>query len=665
MRRCYFCFTEYEESFTVCPHCGQVHSSDPVVPIHLTPGTLLANRYIVGMAANSGGFGIVYRAWDTKLETIIAIKEFFVPRFMTRVEGVKNVIVNKKSQEEYEYRKKRVLAEARTMAQFGGHRNIPNVFEVFEENNTAYIVMEFMQGCALDEYLLQHNGQVSLDFVLLVANEVGHALQALHEHKIIHRDVAPDNIFICSGRDITIKLTDFGAARLLDETDDSIDIVLKPGYSPVEQYDKSLNIGPWTDVYALGATLYVMLTNTKPDESTNRKIEDTVVPPIELNPKISNNLNNTILKAMAVQRHMRFKNVEEFLNAINGEKKIVPLNQEKRRRRMRRIAGIVATCIFISAMATLLFNLLVTKKEEENLEAATITVWFSVTEKSSEEIAMKNMIDDFSSKYKSITIHYEAIPETEYYRRIREASKEGKMPTLFESTGLHDDVLMNTIALDNVIDSTQYDECIFMDDYLTCYPSKKQMPLAIEVPVAYVITSGYKYTSYESDYFTDISDFDSAANVSTDKRYADLLNDNFNLSGFADASAFLNPSRNLSSVMISSSMAINEVRDLQSYGKKYVYCDKPKLYCKYTYEWSISQCSQNEQKAAEVLLSWMLGTVYQGKLMLDYSANGLMVPEIPINEACFIEKTSQFDSLKPLKSIYGNFVFYEEEEDND
>ena len=97
MRRCFFCFKEYEEKFEVCPHCGQIHSSDPLVPIQLAPGTMLANRYLVGMAIDSGGFGIVYRAWDTKLETIIAIKEFFVTRFMTRAEGVKNVIVNKKS----------------------------------------------------------------------------------------------------------------------------------------------------------------------------------------------------------------------------------------------------------------------------------------------------------------------------------------------------------------------------------------------------------------------------------------------------------------------------------------------------------------------------------------------------------------------------------------
>lgn len=664
MRRCFFCFKEYDEKFEVCPHCGQIHSSDPLVPIQLIPGTILANRYLVGMAIDSGGFGIVYRAWDTKLETIIAIKEFFVTRFMTRAEGVKNVIVNKKSQQEYEYRQERVLAEARTMAQFGGHKNIPNVFEVFEENNTAYIVMELMQGCSLSEYLAQHDGKVSIDFALLVANEVGHALQSLHEHNIIHRDVAPDNIFISSGREIGVKLMDFGAARLLDATDEFIDIVLKPGYSPVEQYDKGKSIGPWTDIYALGATLYVMLTGTKPDESTNRKIEDSVVAPKELNDLVSENLSNTIMKAMAVERHMRFKSVREFLDALNGERKVIPLDQEKRRRWMKRLSGIVAACVVLSVMAVILYGAFSKKQAAEDLKEATITIWFSVTEDSSEEIAMKSVIDDFTAKYKKVHIQYEAIPKREYSQRLMDAMRRNELPTLFESTGLQGEILDNTIALDEVIDSPQYDECLFMDNYLTCYPTKKQIPLAIEVPVAYVITRGYTYTNYDGELFEELSDFDSQANITVDSRYRELLLRNFDIQALPDASKFLDEKQNTSAVMISSSMAINDVRNLQMYGKKYVFCNKPSLYCMYTYEWSISKCSENEQKAAEVLLSWMLGNVYQSKLMLDYSVNGKMTPEIPINETCFNEKTTQFDILAPLKTTYKNFIFVKEEGSN-
>ena len=271
MKRCYECFKEFDDSFSVCPNCGRVYSNKPEEPIHLFPGTMLAGRYILGRAVGAGGFGIVYRAWDTKLETIVAVKEFFVSRLMTRAVGVKDVIVSNKSKVEYEYRKERFLAEARNMAKFGTHRSIPNVFEFFEENSTAYIVMELLEGSALGDYLKEHGNKIDVGFALLIANEVGKALKSLHKQKIIHRDVAPDNIYICTGKEIRIKLMDLGAAKLADSTDDVIDIILKPGYSPAEQYDNSKNIGPWTDIYALGATLYFMLTGVKPDESTNRK----------------------------------------------------------------------------------------------------------------------------------------------------------------------------------------------------------------------------------------------------------------------------------------------------------------------------------------------------------------------------------------------------------
>ena len=198
MKRCFTCFKEYEEAFCVCPHCGSIEVKKPKEPIHLAPGTILANRYVLGQAVGSGGFGIVYSAWDLKLETIVAVKEFFVSRLVTRAEGLKNLIITKKSQEEFEYRKERFLAEARNMAKFGSHRNIPNVFEFFEENNTAYIVMELLRGVALNDYLNQLGGKIDVDFSLMIANEIGNALKSLHEQNIVHRDVAPDNIYICT-----------------------------------------------------------------------------------------------------------------------------------------------------------------------------------------------------------------------------------------------------------------------------------------------------------------------------------------------------------------------------------------------------------------------------------------------------------------------------------
>lgn len=652
MKRCFTCFGEYEEGFQICPHCGTVENNKPNEPIHLAPGTVLANRYILGQSVGSGGFGIVYSAWDLKLETVVAVKEFFVSRLVTRAEGLKNLIITKKSQEEFEYRKERFLAEARNMARFGSHRSIPNVFEFFEENNTAYIVMELLKGVALNDYLNQSGGKIDIDFALMIANEVGNALISMHELNIVHRDVAPDNIYICSGKEIKIKLMDLGAAKLADTTDQVIDIILKPGYSPTEQYDNGKNIGAWTDIYALGATLYAMVTGIKPDESTNRRIKDEVVPPHLINPLVSENLSNSIMKAMALDIHMRFKTVREFLDAINGERKIVSLAKEKSRRNMKRFVGIAAACVVLIVGAVFVYNLFIKKQEEENLNPADITVWFSVADGSSEEDAMNAIKADFEEKYPGVTVEIVAIPESEYEERIKEAADKDELPTLFESSGLSDDILEKAKNLNNVMESEQFKEAMFLEQYKKYYDNKKQIPLAIEVPIAYVITGGASCIEYSEKYFENVQDF-SSNNIAYDDRYIDLLEMNFELDDCCEKEEFLNNSENTSPVLLSSTMILNEVRTtLTNYEKTYVYYENDEIYCNFIYEWSIGEGNKDEIKAAERLLSWMLGNVYQSYLMISECNDG----HIPVNPICF-ESKIQSKYLSAISDIYKDFEF--------
>lgn len=652
MKRCYSCFKEYDEAFQICPFCGSVEITKPKEPIHLAPGTVLANRYILGLAVGSGGFGIVYSAWDKKLETIVAVKEFFVSRLVTRAEGLKNLIVTKKSQEEFEYRKERFLAEARNMAKFGSHRSIPNVFEFFEENNTAYIVMELLQGVALNDYLNQFGGKIDTDFALMIANEVGNALRSLHEQNIVHRDVAPDNIFICSGKEIKIKLMDLGAAKLADSTDEAIDIILKPGYSPAEQYDNSKNIGPWTDIYALGATLYVMLTGVKPDESTNRKIKDEVVPPHLLNPLISENLSNAIMKAMAVEKHMRFKTVNEFLRAINGERKIIPLAKEKKRRNLKRFLGIAIACVVLIIGSGIVYNTYLQRQEEQFLDPADIVVWFSVVDGSTEEDAMRAIKEDFEQKYEGVTVEFVAIPEAEYEDRIRKAAERNELPTLFESSGLSEDILEKATDLDNVINSEQFKNALFLNQYTNYYSNKKQMPLAIEVPIAYVITSGASCIDYSNQYFSDLSNFNTDR-IAYDDRCVDLLKANFEISGFCVKEEFLDNSTNTSPVLLSSTMMLNDIRTtLTNYEKTCVYYDNDEIQCRFIYEWSIGSGNKAEIESAERLLSWMLGNVYQNYLMISECSDG----QLPVNAICF-ESKIQSKYLTAISEIYLKFVF--------
>ncbi len=655
MKRCFHCFKEYDTSVTVCPHCGGVEITKPREPIHLAPGTILANRYILGTTVGSGGFGIVYTAWDMKLETIVAVKEFFVSRLVTRAEGLKNLIITKKSYEEFEYRKERFLAEARNMAKFGSHRSIPNVFEFFEENNTAYIVMELLHGVALNDYLNQSSGKIDIDFALMIANEVGNALTSLHEQNIIHRDVAPDNIYICAGKDIKIKLMDLGAAKLADSTDDVIDIILKPGYSPTEQYDNSKNIGSWTDIYALGATLYVMLTGTKPDESTNRKIEDTVVPPHILNPLVSENLSNAVMKAMALEKHMRFKTVQEFLGAINGERKVVTLVKEKKIRQLKRFIGVAAACLILMGGTVFACNTFLQKQKEQFLDPADITVWFSVAEGSSEEDALQAVKTDFEAKYQGVTVDVVAIPASQYEDSIRTAALEGTLPTLFESSNLPADLVAYAQDLDTVLVSEQFKNALFLKQYKDYYDTKKQMPLAIEVPVAYVVTNGSSFVEYTDTHFEHIEDFQSDA-VAYDDRCSDLLSANFDIAGLRERGEFLDNNHNTSPVLLSSTMMLNEVRTtLTNYEKAYVYPKNDTIHCRYTYEWSIGNGEKAQIEAGERLLCWMLGNVYQNYLMISECNDG----QIPVNAICF-EAKIQSKYLEPIADIHQGFVFERE-----
>lgn len=653
MKRCFACFKEFDDSLSVCPHCGQAEIIRAIEPIYLKPGTVLSNRYILGEVIGAGGFGIVYKAWDTKLETIVAVKEFFISRLVTRAEGLKNVIVSKKAQTEFDYRKERFLAEAKNMAKFGAHRSIPNVFEFFEENNTAYIVMELLKGMALNEYLHQVGGKLDPDFAIMIADEVGKALGSLHKENIVHRDVAPDNIFICTGKEIRIKLMDLGAAKLADSTDDVIDIVLKPGYSPSEQYDNTKNIGPWTDIYALGATLYMMLTGVKPDESTNRKISDELIPVNELNPTVSENLSNTVMKAMAIEKHMRFKSVDEFLRALNGERKVLPLDREKKLRKRKRRLSVVAATLVVALISGITFQTYSSHRKSEFLEPAEIAVWFIEEDNNGE--MMQNVLKSFVTQEGNtdIKIRYFSVPAEKYESELLAAFNglsEYPAPVLFESSSISEEILCSlSIDLDNIIESSEFKNCdMLKHNYSDHYSSKKQVPLAVNVPVAYVFSN-----SFSDNYFSEETLFDNSLSLDIylEKSCPEIVTSNY-IGRFTPISfnEFIDSESYFGKVVLSSTASINEFNKMKFQNENFSFnCAYPNLdtiYCDFTYEWSISSSADDTQtRAAEKLLRYMLSDNYLSLLCQD---------KVPVNSNIL---NLNDEKLAPVADIYEKFVF--------
>ena len=285
-------------------------------PLALPENTVLAGQYIIQKPLGQGGFGITYKAIDRKTGNSVAIKEYFPESMATRLPGKTDVTTYSGDRgENFIYGKQCFVQEAETLAQFIGNDNIVRIFSYFEEYGTAYFVMDYIEGTPLDEYVKIHGGKLPFGEAADILVPVMDALGAVHNKGIVHRDVSPDNIYIT--RDGKVKLIDFGAARQsLGDKSQSLDVILKHGFAPKEQYMRRGKQGPFTDIYALGATFYYVLTGKRPPDALERADEDEIILPSTFGVKISRDAEEAILIALSVQPQDRFQSMAAFKNAM-------------------------------------------------------------------------------------------------------------------------------------------------------------------------------------------------------------------------------------------------------------------------------------------------------------------------------------------------------------
>lgn len=316
--RCYGCMEPLKEG-GICPKCHFDRNKYTANPRCFPPGTLLhEKRYVIGKVEGEGGFGITYIGWDRILDIPVAIKEYFPnnlgSRDCTTNSSQQIHVLEGKSREVYQKGLEKYMQEARILSKFRDMQGIVSVQDFFYDNGTAYIIMEYIRGITLKESMRSIDRMDAAE-VFRIMEPIMQSLEIVHRSGIIHRDISPDNIMI--NRQGEVKLIDFGAARAVEDEDHkSLTVMLKRGFAPEEQYRSKGNQGPWTDVYAISATMYFMITGKVPPEAMERMVDDTLESFENLGISMPGDQACAIMKGLGVMRRDRYNSIGELYHAL-------------------------------------------------------------------------------------------------------------------------------------------------------------------------------------------------------------------------------------------------------------------------------------------------------------------------------------------------------------
>ncbi len=328
-----------------------------------TGKTFGGGRYIVERILGIGGFGITYYVRHVELGVHYAVKEFFISGKCVRENDRSTVLLQNIDQSRYDKLKKRFADEARTLVALN-NPHVVKVMDIFEENNTSYIVMEYVPGITLQQKV-DSEGKMSVSEVINCMGQLAEAVSYIHDKHVLHRDIKPENVMITP--DNRIVLVDFGSARefINDEVQNQT-AILTHGYAPIEQYAANGKKGNYTDIYAMGGVFYFALTGEKPMDATSRTQEE-MKSPKELNPDIPDAVNDTIMKAMAMKPENRYQTVHDFMidlvgeQAASGEITPTPSQQGKGKKK----AFPIVLAVMIMAIIALIVVLLLPKNNNE------------------------------------------------------------------------------------------------------------------------------------------------------------------------------------------------------------------------------------------------------------------------------------------------------------
>lgn len=438
--RCNSCFGVFIGNNVICPHCGY-SKTEKVKSAHvLQPGTLLKNgRFIVGGKLGQGSVGIVYKAWDKRLHRVIAIKEFFPDSLAARAEGMMSVMVySTQDVSEYEERLSMFKREARIMSLVTDSENCIKAYDVFEENGTAYITMEYFDAPKLCEYLQNGNRKTLPEEE---ANEIMMQLlkgvAELHEKGIYHLDLSPDNIFIKKGDDrIEIKIFSFDSAVMKGDVRRKIEIGKKrtSGFTAPELYGKGGSIGTWTDVYMLGAIYYYLLTGWAPTDASKREKDDPCLEPKQY-ANVSDWVNAIAVQALDVISNRRYTDAGKFREVLlyrmeREEKERTSKGKKKKSFIIRWTIIMISLLVMAVVIAFSLFD--------GNTD---VTVWVVAdTDIELEKARYEAVIKAFEETNSDITVRLEVMSQDVLENKLLDVEEE-ELPDLVETTYVSEMVL--------------------------------------------------------------------------------------------------------------------------------------------------------------------------------------------------------------------------------
>lgn len=483
---CFRCF-KMKGDYEVCPHCGYMEGTKARQVYQLSPGTVLHDRYLIGTSIGFGGFGVTYKAYDTVLSVVVAIKEFYPTGLVNRGEGeVKVGIFSGEKETEFKRQLGRFLEEARNMALFSKEKDIVNVYDYFEENQTAYIIMEYVDAPLL-KHRLKEQGRMQAEEAKRYMIAILNALSKIHYHGIIHKDISPDNIFL-TGED-AVKIFDLGAAKFQGMQSGRTEApVVKAGYAPPEQYRSKNEQGVFMDIYAAGAVFYEMLTGEKPMEAPDRSVCDTLKKPSAFGIAIDERTERVILKALALKSELRFQTAEQLKEALISQKKVELPEEEIKKRQLKKnllVFGLAAVIVLVGGIVLLSQTVFSGrgKIDVAKIQADTLEIWMCAKEEEDGEALCQTLQSSVQKECPQLEVKACVFGREEYEKKLQEALDTQTLPDVFCTDGLEASAYCEELS--GLLHTMKLSSYLYLNE-LEREEAVYELPTAMQIGVAYV-----------------------------------------------------------------------------------------------------------------------------------------------------------------------------------